>query len=68
MAKSEIIKEVVVNSTVNSVKAFRASDEVENLYRFIYENKLRSEAKILMGVVVKAITPVKKRGRKKIVH
>ena len=51
-----------------AIKAFKSSQEVEGLYSFIYENGLREEARMLMEVVLKHITPAKKRGRKKILH
>jgi hypothetical protein len=51
-----------------TIKNFKNTGEVENFYRFIHENKLRSEAKELIKVVLKKITPPKKRGRKKIIH
>ena len=51
-----------------AIKVFKASPEVESLYTFIYENKLRAEAHNLMEVVLKHITPAKKRGRKKVLH
>lgn len=51
-----------------AIKTFKASPEVESLYTFIYENGLRDEAHKLMEVVLKQITPAKKRGRKKVLH
>ena len=48
-----------------SIKNFKNSSEVENFYRFIHENNLRGEAKSLVELVLKRITPPKKRGRKK---
>ncbi|MFG1499814.1 hypothetical protein ABMA70_06340 [Halobacteriovorax sp. XZX-3] len=46
-------------------KNFRNSPDLENFYRFIYENNLRSEAKKIFEALKVATTPVKKRGRKK---
>lgn len=51
--------------TNNGIKNFKASSDVENFYRFIFDNGLRSEAHQLMELVLKRITPQKKRGRKK---
>ena len=48
-----------------TIKNFKNSSEVENFYRFIHDNDLRSEAKQLVQIVLKSITPQKKRGRKK---
>lgn len=51
-----------------AIKAFRTSSEVETFYTYIHENGLRDEAKQLMEIVLKKITPAKKRGRKKILQ
>ena len=51
-----------------ALKNFKASAEVETFYTFIHENGLRSEAHKLMELVVKKITPPKKRGRKKMLQ
>ena len=49
-----------------SIKNFKSSNEVENFYRFVHDNKLREEAKTLVETVLKKIAPPpKKRGRKK---
>jgi hypothetical protein len=47
-----------------AVKTFKASTEVSDLYRYIAENNLRVEAFELMKVVLKQITPTKKRSKK----
>jgi hypothetical protein len=44
-----------------AIKAFKASGEVENFYRFIHENNLRTEANTLMKLVLKSLTGSKKR-------
>lgn len=46
-------------------KNFRGSPDIENFYRFIYENNLRAEAKKIFEALKVAAAPVKKRGRKK---
>ncbi len=58
-------KDAVVNTTI---KNFKNSSDVENFYRFIHENNLRGEAQKLVEVVLKKITPPKKRGRKKVLQ
>ena len=55
-------------AAITTIKSFKATEEVQDFYRFIHENKLRPEAKTLIEIVLKQIKPVKKRGRKKIVH
>ena len=51
---------------LSPLKNVRANPDVENFYRFIYENNLRKEAKLCLEAVVKALKPAKKtRGRRK---
>lgn len=57
--------ETTAANPATTIKAFKSTTEVENFYRFINDNNLRVEAKKLLEVVLKQITPVKKRGRKK---
>lgn len=47
-----------------AIKAFKASDEVEEFYRFVHENDLRQEASLLTKLVLKKITPAAKRKNK----
>lgn len=48
------------------MKTFKSSSEIESLYRFINDNKLRAEAKSLIEYAVSKVKPAKKkRGRKK---
>lgn len=67
MAKAKA-KTVLTKDESASLKAFKTSSEVVDFYQFISENGLRSEAHQIMQVVLKKITPVKKRGRKKVLH
>ncbi|MDH4469004.1 MAG: hypothetical protein QE271_13175 [Bacteriovoracaceae bacterium] len=46
-------------SKASMLKAFRATSDVENFYRFIHENSLRHEAKVLLE---KVLEKVKKSG------
>ena len=46
------------------MKTMKMNSEVENFYRFIFENKLRREAHTLMGVVLEQIRGKDKRKRK----
>ena len=40
--------------------------DIENFYRFVYDNDLRREAKMALGEIIKVIKPKKsRRGRKK---
>jgi len=69
MARTAKKEEKVENKEISAaIKTFKSSPEVEGLYTFIYENGLRAEAHKLMSVVLKQITPAKKRGRKKVLH
>jgi len=49
---------------VQAIKTFKASTEVEDFYRYVAENNLRTEAFELMKVVVSKITPTRKRSKK----
>lgn len=51
-----------------TIKNFKTASEVQDFYRFVHENGLRVEAKKLVEIVLKKITPPKRRGRKKIIH
>lgn len=44
-----------------AIKTFKASQEVEDLYQYIHDNKLRSEAHILIKTVLNAIQPKRRR-------
>ena len=46
-------------SKASMLKAFRGTSDVENFYRFIHENSLRHEAKVLLE---KVLEKVKKSG------
>ena len=65
MAKAKV---VLTKDEVASLKAFKTSSEVVDFYQFISENGLRDEAHKIMQTVIAKITPVKKRGRKKVLH
>jgi hypothetical protein len=45
-------------------KAFKSSSEVENFYRFIYENNLREETRKLLSYVLEKTRPKKKRRKR----
>jgi hypothetical protein len=66
MTKTTIKTEEVAATVPVTIKNFKNSDEVENFYRFIHENKLRAEAQKIVEVVLRTIAPPpKRRGRKK---
>ncbi|MBT3234637.1 MAG: hypothetical protein HN353_01660 [Bdellovibrionales bacterium] len=59
----------VPESVVMTVKNFRSASDIDNFYRYINDNRLRREAKMILDTVVKAITPPKRRRRsKRVVH
>ena len=66
MAKSKTKTES--KETTATLKAFKSSSEVVDFYQFINDNGLRDEAHKIMQAVLTKITPVKKRGRKKVLH
>ena len=49
-----------------AMKSLKMNSEVENFYRFILENNLRSEAHILMKTVTDKLMPKKKRKSRKL--
>ena len=56
---TETNSEAIIN--VNNSKA-----DIENFYRFVYENNLRPETKLALSEIYKVIKPKKsRRGRKK---
>lgn len=63
MAKT---KTEVTEEANSALKTLKASSEVENFYRFILENNLRSEAHVLMKTVLDHLQPKKKRKSKKL--
>ena len=46
---------------VAAIKSFKASGEVESFYQFVHENNLRNEANILIKMVLKTLTPAKRK-------
>lgn len=44
-----------------AIKSFKASSDIENFYRFIHENNLRSEAESLIKVALNQISGPKRR-------
>lgn len=62
---TKAIDKTEVKENVNvTIKSMKASSDVVNFYRFIHENNLRGEAHKLMEMILKTISPAKKRGRK----
>lgn len=47
-----------------AIKTFKASSDVENLYRYIADNNLRAEAYELMRVVLQQIAPSKRKSKR----
>ena len=45
---TEKVKKSKLNPVVKSGKNFRKSDEIEKFYRFIFDNDLRREAKLIL--------------------
>lgn len=44
-----------------AIKQFKASSEVESFYQYVHENGLRNEASILMKMVLKSLSPSKRK-------
>lgn len=62
-AKSKTEKANQAKEVSAAIKTFKASSEVENFYRFIHDNGLRSEAKTLIEMALSHISKSKKRKR-----
>lgn len=61
MARTAKVNNKEVSKEVSAaIKSLRHSSEVESFYRFIHENNLRAEAKILMETVLATIKPARK--------
>lgn len=61
---ARVAKEKQTKEQAAAIKAFKASSEVEDFYRYVAENNIRTEAYELMKVVVSKITTTKKKSRK----
>ncbi len=44
----------------NTLKGYRNLNDVENFYRFVYENKVRKEAQMIFKAIVDTLAPKKK--------
>jgi hypothetical protein len=42
------------------IKGFRNNSDIENFYRFVHENNLRVEAKVLMQTILDSISSKRK--------
>lgn len=47
------------------MRGFRSSADIENFYRFVHENRLRVEAKMILETIYKAMGGGKKKKAKK---
>ncbi|PIP91063.1 MAG: hypothetical protein COW01_08485 [Bdellovibrionales bacterium CG12_big_fil_rev_8_21_14_0_65_38_15] len=61
--------DTLANTTTAEVKPgvrnFRTIPEIENFYRFVYENDLRRETKLVLSLIVRKIAAANKKSRKK---
>lgn len=48
------------------VKSFKSAADIENFYRFVYENDLRREAKMILGAIAAAANQSSKKKRRKV--
>ncbi|MBI2521962.1 MAG: hypothetical protein HYV97_16215 [Bdellovibrio sp.] len=56
--------DVIIDVPIQRIKNFRELPDIENFYRFIYENDLRREAKLLLESIWTAYIKRKKQQRK----
>ncbi len=61
--KAEIQQEEGKEGT-RTLRNFRSAPDIEHFYRFLHENDLRREAKMILDRVVKALAPKKRRKKK----
>lgn len=60
-------KEVVEQTeTTKALKGFKSAADIENFYRFIYENDLRREAKMVLHAITAAAKQGSKRKKRKL--
>jgi hypothetical protein len=69
MKKEELDQKDQANANGNRfVSNFRHSPDIENFYRFVFENSLRREAKMIFEKVLEKISRPKKKKKSKISH
>lgn len=44
----------------NTQKGYRNLNDIENFYRFVYENKVRKEAQMIFQAIIDVVAPKKK--------
>ncbi|MBT7609325.1 MAG: hypothetical protein HN576_06190 [Bacteriovoracaceae bacterium] len=59
------IQTVENEAGVKNLRAVKSNPDVENFYRFISENDLRREAKMIFSEIVNHLNPPKKRRKRK---
>lgn len=58
--------ETITNTEAKpGVRNFRNIPDIENFYRFVYENDLRRETKLVLASIVRKIAAANKKSRKK---
>lgn len=50
---------------VKGIRSFRSNVDVENFYRFVHENNLRREAKMLLDIAYAQIVKSQKKRKKR---
>lgn len=65
-AKSNDVSSNAVGAEITkALRNFRSSADIENFYRFVFENDLRREAKMILESICKQINQKKKKSRKR---
>lgn len=60
-------KETVEQSETNkALKGFKSAADIENFYRFVYENDLRREAKMVLHAIASAAKQSSKKKKRKL--
>ena len=70
MSQSPMKEKKTSNGPEVGLRSFKKSTEIENLYRFINDNNLRREAKMILELVCQKLNvkKKKKKGRPKNIH
>ena len=63
--QSSSLEDTALELKSKSSRGIRNNPEIENFYRFVQENDLRSEAKLAIFNIVEFMKPAKKKRRKK---
>lgn len=53
-----------ISEVKTGVRNFRTIPDIENFYRFVYENDLRRETKLALSVIIRKLNAATKKSKK----